>query len=50
MMTATPAAILGLGDSKGTLAPGMDADLVIFDEDIKVHATIIKGELVYENK
>jgi len=49
MMTATPAAILGL-DTKGTLAPGKDADLVIFDEDIKVHATIIKGELVYENK
>jgi len=50
MMTATPAAILGLADSKGTLAPGKDADLVIFDEEIKVHATIIKGELVYENK
>jgi N-acetylglucosamine-6-phosphate deacetylase len=50
MMTATPAAILGLADSKGTLAPGKDADLVIFDEEIKVHATIIKGEIVYENK
>jgi N-acetylglucosamine-6-phosphate deacetylase len=50
MMTATPAAILGLTDRKGTLAPGMDADLVIFDEEIKVYATIIKGELVYENK
>ncbi|MDO6430802.1 N-acetylglucosamine-6-phosphate deacetylase [Flavitalea sp. BT771] len=50
MMTATPASILGLGDRKGALAPGMDADIVIFDQDINVHATIIKGEWVYENK
>jgi len=50
MMTATPAAILGLSGSKGALAPGKDADMVIFDKDIRVQATIIKGQLVYENK
>ncbi len=50
MMTATPAAILGLSDSKGALTPGKDADIVIFDKDIRVQATIIKGQLVYENK
>jgi N-acetylglucosamine-6-phosphate deacetylase len=50
MITATPASILGLSDKKGTIAPGRDADIVIFDEDIDIHATIIKGELVYENK
>ena len=50
MITATPARILGLSESKGSLEPGKDADLVIFDEDIRVYATIIKGELVYEAK
>lgn len=48
MITATPAVILGLESSKGSIAPGYDADLVIFDEDIRVHATIINGEIVYE--
>lgn len=32
-MTATPAAMLGLENVKGTLAPGADADLVIFTEE-----------------
>jgi len=50
MITATPAAILGLSDRKGVLAPGADADIVIFDKDIRVQATMIKGQLVYENK
>jgi N-acetylglucosamine-6-phosphate deacetylase len=49
MITATPAAILGLAGSKGALLPGYDADLVIFDEDIRVLATIVNGELVYEH-
>jgi len=47
MITATPAAILGLSDSKGSLEQGKDADVVLFDEDIRIHSTIIKGELVY---
>ena len=49
MITATPASIVGLAGSKGAVLPGHDADLVLFDEDIRVHATIIKGELVYEH-
>jgi N-acetylglucosamine-6-phosphate deacetylase len=49
MITTTPARILGLASSKGSIAPGYDADLVIFDEDIKVLATIINGELLYEH-
>jgi len=49
MITATPARILGLSGSKGKIAPGYDADIVIFDEDIRIHSTIIKGKLVYES-
>ena len=50
MITLTPAEILGLSGSKGKIAAGYDADIVIFDEDIRIHSTIIKGELVYENR
>jgi N-acetylglucosamine-6-phosphate deacetylase len=50
MITATPADILGLSESKGRIAAGYDADIVIFDEDIRIHSTIIKGELVYESR
>jgi N-acetylglucosamine-6-phosphate deacetylase len=50
MITTTPAVILGLAGSKGAILPGYDADLVIFDEEIRVRATIVKGELVYETE
>jgi len=50
MITATPATILGLARSKGAILPGYDADLVIFDEDIKVRATIVNGQLLYADK
>lgn len=32
-MATRPAAIMGLGPSKGEIAPGRDADLVVFDAD-----------------
>lgn len=50
MITRTPASILGIQDRKGSLSPGMDADLVLFDEDIQILMTIIKGNIVYGNR
>lgn len=47
MITSTPARILGVSDRKGSLAKGKDADIVIFDENIKIDTTIIKGKIVY---
>lgn len=47
MMTLTPARLVNLRQ-KGMLAPGMDADFTIFDEDIRVSCTISRGETVYE--
>lgn len=49
MMTSTPARIMGL-DKKGSLAKGNDADIVLFDEDIRVMATIVSGEIKYEKE
>lgn len=48
MITHTPARILGIENSKGTIDIGKDADLVIFDNDINVSETIINGKLIYQ--
>lgn len=45
MMTANPAKVLGVNDRKGTIAKGMDADLVVFDDDINISAVYVGGEL-----
>ncbi|MFA4868425.1 MAG: N-acetylglucosamine-6-phosphate deacetylase [Pedobacter sp.] len=47
MITSTPARILGVGDRKGSILEGKDADIVIFDADINIGMTIIKGEVIY---
>ena len=47
MMTVTPARIAGVADKKGSITPGMDADLVLFDEDIHISHTIIDGNIVF---
>ena len=49
MITATPAKIMGL-ENKGAILPGMDADMVIFDEDINVKQVFCGGRKVLENK
>ena len=48
MITATPARILGVDDKKGELVPGKDADMVMFDSNINIAMTMIKGSIVYD--
>ena len=48
MMTTTPAAIMGVGDRKGALLPGKDADIVLFDEQINICCTMVGGRIVYD--
>lgn len=47
MITATPARIAGVSDTKGSLAVGKDADILLFDADIRIAVTMIKGRVVY---
>lgn len=47
MATATPARIMGISDTKGELMPGKDADIVVFDSEIAVWMTMVKGRVVY---
>jgi N-acetylglucosamine-6-phosphate deacetylase len=49
MMTKTPARIMKIDDKKGSIEAGKDADILIFDEDIDIKMTMIKGQVVYGN-
>ena len=46
MMTRNPARFMGLEDRKGTIAPGKDADIVIFDDDIRVSHVLVGGRRI----
>ena len=48
MITETPARIMKVSDRKGSLAKGKDADVVIFNDQIEVQKTFVKGRLVYQ--
>ncbi|RYU92764.1 N-acetylglucosamine-6-phosphate deacetylase [Emticicia agri] len=48
MLTATPARIMKVQNSKGKIAKGFDADLVVFDNDFNINSTIVDGEVVYQ--
>ncbi|HRV96839.1 MAG TPA: amidohydrolase family protein, partial [Anaerolineae bacterium] len=46
MVSLTPARIIDVADRKGSLEPGRDADLVLFDAHFTPQATMIGGEWV----
>jgi N-acetylglucosamine-6-phosphate deacetylase len=46
MASTTPAQALGVGDRKGALAAGHDADLVVLGADWRVQATVVGGHVV----
>jgi N-acetylglucosamine-6-phosphate deacetylase len=48
MITETPARIMGVSDRKGSLTKGNDADVVIFNDQVEVQQTFVKGRCVYQ--
>lgn len=48
MMTENPAKLLRLQHKIGSLTPGKDADLVVFDDEIQVHSVYVGGMLRYQ--
>jgi N-acetylglucosamine-6-phosphate deacetylase len=48
MATTVPAKAIGLFDSKGSLAVGKDADIVICDSSVRVLKVLVGGKIVYE--
>ncbi len=45
MLTETPAKVLGTC-KKGRLSEGLDADIVIFDSDLKIEKVMLGGEII----
>lgn len=45
--SANPARLLGLGDRKGAISPGMDADLTVLDDELRARGTVVAGTWVY---
>ena len=45
MITRTPAQMLNILHRKGTIEVGKDADLVLFDEDLRIMAGMVNGNL-----
>jgi N-acetylglucosamine-6-phosphate deacetylase len=48
MATINPAAVVNVDENKGSLELGKDADIVIIDDEINVHLTIVKGNIMYK--
>lgn len=48
MATINPARMQGVHDKMGICAPGMFGDLVIFDDEINIHMTIVSGKIVFD--
>lgn len=46
MITYNPAKLIGVECKKGVIAPGADADLLLFDGDIKIKMTMISGNII----
>jgi N-acetylglucosamine-6-phosphate deacetylase len=44
--SGTPARVLGLADRLGAIAPGLDADLVLLDDDLQVRRVMLRGAWV----
>ncbi|MBM7558211.1 N-acetylglucosamine-6-phosphate deacetylase [Halanaerobacter jeridensis] len=49
LVTLNPARILGIDDNKGSIKPGKDADITIFDNELDIKTTIVEGKIVYNN-
>lgn len=50
MITATPARILKIDHLTGSLIPGLAADLLIFDDNINIQTTMVKGNIIYQKQ
>lgn len=46
MMTVNPCRVMGIDRRKGRIAPGMDADLVHFDEDVNIKGVWLMGRRI----
>jgi len=48
MASATPARNVGIFDRKGSLSPGKDADILLFDDNINISMVMVNGQIAFE--
>ena len=48
MATLTPATIVGLQHTKGSIEAGKDADLVVIDDQVNVSMTLVRGKIAFQ--
>lgn len=48
-VTTNPAKLLGIENQKGKIKVGLDADLVAFNNEMKIKLTVVNGKIVYRN-
>ncbi len=46
MASRNPARLLGIADRKGAIVAGLDADLVVLDDELRCRATMVAGEWI----
>jgi N-acetylglucosamine-6-phosphate deacetylase len=50
MTSWNPAQSIGIANQKGSIEPGLDADIVLLDDDLNVQMTFCEGRLVYRHQ
>jgi N-acetylglucosamine-6-phosphate deacetylase len=48
MASETPAEIMGIKNSRGSIDAGKYADLVVMDRELRIRRTVVEGETVFE--
>ena len=48
MASAVPAEAMGLGERKGKLVAGLDADVAVLDAELRSIATWVAGRLAFD--
>jgi len=46
MATLTPASVVGVSHHKGIIAPGYDADIILFDDSINIQMCMVGGKIL----
>jgi N-acetylglucosamine-6-phosphate deacetylase len=50
MASLNAAVLLGIDGRKGSIEKGKDADLVVLEEDFRVHMTMVKGKILHPSE
>jgi N-acetylglucosamine-6-phosphate deacetylase len=47
LISLNPARMQRIDRERGLLAPGMKADITVFDDDLRIHLTLVEGKIEY---